>query len=67
MNPPIPFCVLLLVAAVYMLPSVVAAVRNHRNFAPIFALNLFLGWTFFVWVIALAWASTVTVEVRRHG
>lgn len=67
MNPLIPFCALLLALAVYMLPSAVAAARNHRNFMAIFVLNLFLGWTFVAWALALVWASTVSVEVRRHG
>jgi hypothetical protein len=30
---------------VYFLPSIVAFARNHVQAAPIFVLNLFLGWT----------------------
>jgi len=47
---------------IYFLPSVVAAARNHRQNAPILALNFFLGWTLIGWVGALVWAL---VEERR--
>jgi len=43
---------------VYLLPYIVAGSRRHHNRAAIFALNLFLGWTFLGWVIALVWACT---------
>lgn len=54
--------ILLLVAAlvlfIYFLPWIVARSRNHRNTTAIVVLNLFLGWTFIGWVIALVWACT---------
>ena len=50
---------LVLVAiAFYFLPAAVAMKRNHPNGGAIFALNLFLGWTFLGWVIALVWSFT---------
>lgn len=39
---------------VYFLPAVIG--RHKRDAAGIFLLNLFLGWTFIGWVIALVWA-----------
>jgi hypothetical protein len=42
----------------YFLPTVVATWRGHRNPLSIFILNLFLGWTFIGWVVALVWATT---------
>jgi len=42
----------------YFLPSMIAVARNHRNALPIFILNLFLGWTFLGWIIALVWCFT---------
>ena len=45
----------------YFLPSIVADKRNHNNLSAIMALNLFLGWTFLGWVIALVWALTDNV------
>lgn len=40
----------------YFLPSIVAAKRNHKNMIPVFLLNIFLGWTFLGWVVALVWS-----------
>jgi hypothetical protein len=40
--------------AFYFLPSLVA--RKKKDFRSILILNLFLGWTFVGWVIALVWA-----------
>ena len=44
--------------AVYFLPTIIAAVRKKRNILATFLLNLFLGWTFIGWVVALVWAVT---------
>jgi hypothetical protein len=38
----------------YFAPSWVA--RKKSTFSSIFVVNLFLGWTFVGWVVALAWA-----------
>lgn len=40
----------------YIAPTMVAAKRKHRNVEGIFLLNIFLGWTFIGWIIALVWA-----------
>lgn len=42
--------------ALYFLPSLVAAMRHHRQAVAIFMLNIFLGWTLLGWVVALVWA-----------
>ena len=44
---------------VYFLPSLVARSRQHYNRTAIYALNLFLGWTFLGWVVALVMAFSV--------
>lgn len=46
----------------YFLPALVAGARNHHNSGAIFALNLFLGWTFLGWVVALVWGFTAVRE-----
>jgi hypothetical protein len=38
----------------YFLPSIIG--RNKNNFNSILLLNIFLGWTFIGWIIALVWA-----------
>ena len=41
---------------IYFLPFLIALIRNHTDSTAIFVLNLFLGLTFFGWVVALVWA-----------
>jgi len=40
----------------YLLPTLIAAGRNHHNIGVVFVINAFLGWTFLGWVVALAWS-----------
>jgi hypothetical protein len=42
---------------VYFVPSMVAFRRDHEQRIPIFLLNIFLGWSFVGWVVALIWAA----------
>ena len=42
---------------IYLIPTLVASHRQHHNIGAIAVLNIFLGWTFLGWVIALAMAS----------
>lgn len=46
----------LIVLALYFLPSIVAVARKVTNQGSVVVINLFLGWTFVGWVIALAMA-----------
>lgn len=50
----------------YVVPSVVAYVRDHQNLMPILILNLFFGWTLLGWVICLAWSFTSDVKESRQ-
>ena len=50
--------IVLISLVVYFIPTTTAMARGHHNFAAILVLNLFLGWTFIGWVVALIWAST---------
>lgn len=53
-----------LMLMIYFIPAIVAQMRRHRNKDPIIIINLFLGWTFLGWVIALAWAYTDYVHPK---
>lgn len=53
-------------AAVYFFPLVVAIMRSHHNAASIAVINIFLGWTFLGWVIALAMAFSAVQRPRRR-
>lgn len=59
-----------LMTACYMLPAGIAIFRRHSNLAPLFLVNLLLGWTLLGWVVALAWSFTresQTVVVVAKG
>jgi hypothetical protein len=42
----------------------VAKRRNHRSRGSILIVNIFLGWTFIGWVVALAWACGGNTETN---
>lgn len=44
--------------SVYLMPSLVAISRKHRNSGAIFVLNLLLGWSVLGWIAAIVWAFT---------
>jgi len=44
------------VPALYMLPTIEAAIRKSNNLPAIAAVNFFLGWSLIGWVAALGWA-----------
>jgi hypothetical protein len=47
---------MILGALMYFVPALVGI--RHKQAGAIFVLNLFLGWTFVGWVVALVWACT---------
>jgi hypothetical protein len=51
--------------ALYLLPAIIASKRGHKNSAPIFVVNLFLGWTVIGWVGCLAWGLSHQEAVRQ--
>jgi T4 superinfection immunity protein len=57
---------LLILLALYFLPTIVAGCRRHPNQAGIVILNLFLGWTFVGWVIALVWAVSALPQTNAQ-
>jgi len=53
--------ILLLVSAViYFIPSIIAWRRDHHQGGAILLTNVFLGWTFLGWVVALVWSVSHT-------
>ncbi len=54
----------LIVLVLYFLPSVVAVVRKVTHQGSVVVINLFLGWTFIGWVIALAMACRTSRVLR---
>ena len=60
-----------LLMGMYFLPAIIAFARGKQNALAIGALNLFLGWTVFGWMIAFIWSLTADrfpqyVSVSQH-
>ena len=45
-----------LLLILYFIPSISAYSRKKKNASSILVVNLFLGWTFIGWIVALSWA-----------
>lgn len=50
------FLMVIIVGFIYFFPFIISVIRNHNKRVEIFLLNLFLGWTIIIWLIALIWA-----------
>lgn len=48
--------ILLIIVIPYFLPAIIAFSKNRHNKSAVLILNIFLGWTFIGWVVALVWA-----------
>ena len=48
----------LVLIALYLVPTFIAAMRHHHNVVAIAALNILLGWSFIGWIAAFVWALT---------
>ncbi len=56
--------IMLLLIVMYFLPWIIAANRNHHQTGAIAVLNIFLGWSFLGWVIALIWSLTAVLPTE---
>ena len=59
---------ILVILAVYLIPSLIALLRKHPHKIAIVALNILGGWTFLVWVGALVWSLLLpqTKKIDTH-
>jgi len=48
--------IIIITVIIYLLPSIIVIKRNHPTKGSIIIFNIFLGWTFIVWVVLLAWS-----------
>jgi hypothetical protein len=46
----------------YVMPTVIAVARSHRNATSIGILNFFLGWTILGWIFCLIWAFSSNTQ-----
>ncbi len=59
--------VIIVVIALYLLPTIVAASRHKENIGTVVVINVFLGWSFIGWVVALAMAFGQTKQPVAMG
>lgn len=52
---------IVIVFGFYFFPTIIAIKRGKANVASIALVNLFLGWTFIGWIVALVWAVSKQV------
>jgi hypothetical protein len=60
-DPGVPYFGLALVVLtllIYFIPTLVSGARGCKAHGGIVVVNIFLGWTFIGWVVALAWAAS---------
>jgi len=53
---------LMLIAILYMLPTLIAYARDVPQRQTITVLNIILGWTLIFWVIAFVWAMSAATS-----
>jgi hypothetical protein len=56
---------IILVVALYFVPTIVAVVRKVTNQGSVAVINLFLGWTIIGWIVSLAMACRTSTLVRE--
>jgi len=52
-------------AAFYFLPTIIALMNGKNNAVAIGALNFFLGWSLIGWVVALVWSLSSESKTQR--
>jgi hypothetical protein len=58
---------LIFVLGFYFLPAILAAVRQTHNATSVLLIDIFLGWTFIGWIVALVMAiSSAPAYVYYH-
>lgn len=56
------FLTILIIILLYFLPTIIAFYRGKSNWLAIMLVNLFFGWSFIGWFVALIWAVTKDAE-----
>jgi len=57
---------LMVLAALYFFPIILAFGRRHRSAPAIAAVNILLGWTLIGWLWALIWSLTGNVREQAQ-
>jgi Superinfection immunity protein len=59
------FVLLIVAAALYFIPGIVAQVRHVPHLGSVWIINIFLGWTFIGWIVALAMAARSQLPAQQ--
>lgn len=51
----------------YLIPSIIAVFRGHRDHNAISMMNFLLGWTVVFWIWAFLWSLTGNVKGANSG
>jgi hypothetical protein len=60
------FALLAALFVAYLLPLIVAMIRKVPNQGSVAVVNIFLGWTFIGWIVALAMAARSVPGAKRE-
>jgi len=55
-----------MMVTIYFIPTIIAIIKNKKHRLVIMILNLFFGWTFILWIVALIWAMWSKREEFQH-
>lgn len=58
--------VIMILALLYVLPTLLAWSRKVNNVSQIALVNILVGWTLIGWVVAIVWAAKPVTEPGRH-
>ncbi len=58
---------LLLLLPIYLIPSFIAAIRNHNDRYAIVFFNIVLGWTGILWLVFVGWSLTGNVTKKNDN
>jgi T4 superinfection immunity protein len=65
-NDAIAIIILMLLATIYMLPTLIALFRDMPQRDTIAVLNLVFGWTLVGWIVTMILATNVVIEADRR-
>lgn len=57
---------LVIIAFIYLIPTLVGFSRGHLASGAIFIANLAFGWTLLGWLIVLIWALNSNTQANRY-
>lgn len=59
------YLIIIMAIILYMMPTLIAKMREHHNTIGLGLLNMFFGWTVIGWFGALIWSFSTTKKVSQ--